>query len=285
MAKKGGLGKGLDALFIENNTTSETGAVFMNINDVEPNANQPRKDFDNNALIELAESIAEYGVLSPLLVRPLTNGMYQIIAGERRWRASKMAGLTEIPVIIREFDDKTTMQIALVENLQREGLNPIEEAQGYQELIEKYGFSQEQVSKSVGKSRSAVTNTLRLLNLPKNVCKMVGEGLISAGHARAILGIENSKEREEVANLVIEKGLSVREVEKLVKSKNEPPKSQPEKEEIKFGGNSIYKEIELALTQQLRRKVKVNVKNGKGVLQLSFYDRDDLKLLAEKLSK
>ncbi|MBR5495967.1 MAG: ParB/RepB/Spo0J family partition protein, partial [Oscillospiraceae bacterium] len=252
---------------------------------VEPNVNQPRKDFDNNALIELAESITEYGVLSPLLVRPLTNGMYQIIAGERRWRASKMAGLTEIPVIIREFDDKTTMQIALVENLQREGLNPIEEAQGYQELIEKYGFSQEQVSKSVGKSRSAVTNTLRLLNLPKNVCKMVGDGLISAGHARAILGIENSKEREEVANLVIEKGLSVREVEKLVKSKNEPPKPQPEKDEIKFGGNSIYKEIELALTQQLRRKVKVNVKNGKGVLQLSFYDRDDLKLLAEKLSK
>ncbi len=285
MAKKGGLGKGLDALFIENNTTSETGAVFMNINDVEPNANQPRKDFDNNALIELAESITEYGVLSPLLVRPLTNGMYQIIAGERRWRASKMAGLTEIPVIIREFDDKTTMQIALVENLQREGLNPIEEAQGYQELIEKYGFSQEQVSKSVGKSRSAVTNTLRLLSLPKNVCKMVGEGLISAGHARAILGIENSKEREEVANLVIEKGLSVREVEKLVKTKNEPPKPTSEKDELKFGSNSIYKEIELALTQQLRRKVKVNVKNGKGVLQLSFYDREDLKLLAEKLGK
>ncbi len=285
MAKKGGLGKGLDALFIENNTTSETGAVFMNINDVEPNANQPRKDFDNNALIELAESITEYGVLSPLLVRPLTNGMYQIIAGERRWRASKMAGLTEIPVIIREFDDKTTMQIALVENLQREGLNPIEEAQGYQELIEKYGFSQEQVSKSVGKSRSAVTNTLRLLSLPKNVCKMVGEGLISAGHARAILGIENSKEREELANQVIEKGLSVREVEKLVKVKNQPEKEKPKEEDIIFGKTSIYKEIELALTQQLCRKVKVNVKNGKGVLQLSFYDRDDLKALAEKLSK
>ena len=192
MAKKlGGLGKGLNAIFIENDSETEGGTVTLKISEIEPNRTQPRKEFDEQALSELAESISQHGLLQPLLVRPLTLGGYQIVAGERRYRASRMAGLTEVPVIIKELTDTETMEIALIENLQREDLSPVEEALGYKALIDEHGFSQEEVAKSVGKSRPAVANALRLLKLPDNTMEYLKVGKISAGHARAMLTLLN----------------------------------------------------------------------------------------------
>ena len=210
MAKKSGLGKGLSAIFMENESEDQNNTVTLNISEIEPNKDQPRMDFDDESLAELAESISKHGILQPLLVRPLLYGGYQIVAGERRYRASRMAGLTEVPVVIRELDDKETMEIALIENLQRENLTPVEEAKGYKTLMDTYGFTQEQVSESVGKSRSAVANSLRLLNLPEEVLILLADGRISSGHARALLSLENVADMITISQEILDKDLSVK---------------------------------------------------------------------------
>lgn len=281
MAKKlGGLGKGLNAIFIENDSEDNNGSVTLKISEIEPNRSQPRKEFDEKALSELAESISKHGLLQPLLVRPLPLGGYQIVAGERRYRACRMAGITEVPVIIRELGDTETMEIALIENLQREDLTPIEEALGYQVLIDEHGFSQEEVAQSVGKSRPAIANSLRLLKLPQSILDLVSDGKISAGHARALLTLEDEKLMQELAEEIIKKDLSVRQVEKICKQK---PK--PEKEEVPEKKPSFYSMVELALNESLGRKIKVNKNKGKqgGVLQIEFYSDEELTELSNKL--
>lgn len=279
-AKKGGLGTGFDVLFfenaIENDSTSQ-----ISINDIEPNHDQPRKSFDDEAMAELADSIAVHGILQPLIVRPLTSGNYQIVAGERRWRAARMAGLTEVPVIIRSLTDKEVSELALIENLQREDLNPIEEAMGYQNLINQYGFTQEEISKRVGKSRPAVTNALRLLSLEQEILDFLAAGEFSQGHARSLLAIKDSEKRIEVAKFVIKNDLSVRELEKLVKKINAENEEKQEKTKLK---SVFFSEVELALTEHLGRKVKVNgKKEGKGILEIEFYSEDDLAEIAKLL--
>ena len=281
MAKKlGGLGKGLNAIFIENDSEDNNGSVTLKISEIEPNRSQPRKEFDEKALSELAESISKHGLLQPLLVRPLPLGGYQIVAGERRYRACRMAGITEVPVIIRELGDTETMEIALIENLQREDLTPIEEALGYQILIEEHGFSQEEVAQSVGKSRPAIANSLRLLKLPQSILDLVSDGKISAGHARALLTLEDEKLMQELAEEIIKKDLSVRQVEKICKQK---PK--PEKEEVPEKKPSFYSMVELALNESLGRKIKVSKNKGKqgGILQIEFYSDEELTELSNKL--
>ena len=219
--KKGlGLGKGLDALFFDNATGTEEGnggGELMRISEIEPNRSQPRKDFDDESLQQLADSIREHGLIQPLIVRPLPEGNFQIVAGERRWRACRMAGLNEVPVYIREFDDQKTMEIALIENLQREDLNILEEALGFQELMQKYGMTQAEVAKSVGKSRPVIANALRLLNLPEEIRELLREGKLSAGHARAILSFETEEQMIDAARKTVEQGWNVRDLEKLAK--------------------------------------------------------------------
>ena len=281
MAKKlGGLGKGLNAIFIENDSEDNNGSVTLKISEIEPNRSQPRKEFEEKALSELAESISKHGLLQPLLVRPLPLGGYQIVAGERRYRACRMAGITEVPVIIRELGDTETMEIALIENLQREDLTPIEEALGYQVLIDEHGFSQEEVAQSVGKSRPAIANSLRLLKLPQSILDLVSDGKISAGHARALLTLEEEKLMQELAEEIIKKDLSVRQVEKICKQK---PK--PEKEEVPEKKPSFYSMVELALNESLGRKIKVSKSKGKqgGILQIEFYSDEELTELSNKL--
>lgn len=281
MAKKlGGLGKGLNAIFIENDAETDNGSVTLKISEIEPNRQQPRKEFDEQALSELAESISQHGLLQPLLVRPLTLGGYQIVAGERRYRASRMAGLTEVPVIIRELSDTETMEIALIENLQREDLTPVEEALGYKTLIDEHNFSQDEVAKSVGKSRPAITNSLRLLKLPESVMEYLREGKISAGHARALLTLDDENLMLELAEEIISKDLSVRQVEKLCKKKPTVEKEvKPEKKP------SFYSMVELALSESLGRKISVSKSKGKegGVLQIEFYSDEELTELSNKL--
>ena len=281
MAKKlGGLGKGLNAIFIENDSEDNSGSVTLKISEIEPNRSQPRKEFEEKALSELAESISKHGLLQPLLVRPLPLGGYQIVAGERRYRACRMAGITEVPVIIRELGDTETMEIALIENLQREDLTPIEEALGYQVLIDEHGFSQEEVAQSVGKSRPAIANSLRLLKLPQSILDLVSDGKISAGHARALLTLEEEKLMQELAEEIIKKDLSVRQVEKICKQK-----LKPEKEEVSEKKPSFYSMVELALNESLGRKIKVSKSKGKqgGILQIEFYSDEELTELSNKL--
>ena len=218
MAKKlGGLGKGLNAIFIENDNEDSGGAVKLKISEIEPNRSQPRKEFDEESLSELADSISKHGLLQPILVRPLTLGGYEIVAGERRYRASRMAGLTEVPVIIRELSEAETMELALIENLQREDLTPLEEALGYDALMNEHGFTQEEVARSVGKSRPAVANALRLLRLPESIAAYLKEDKISAGHARALLTLPSEEIMQEVCEQIVKNDLSVRQVEKLCK--------------------------------------------------------------------
>lgn len=279
MGKKGGLGKGLSAIFIENESEDQNSTVTLKISEIEPNKDQPRTDFDDKALAELAESIAQHGVLQPLLVRPLMYGGYQIVAGERRYRASRMAGLTEVPVVIRELDDRETMEIALIENLQRENLTPVEEAKGYKTLMDTYGFTQEQVSSSVGKSRSAVANSLRLLNLPEEVLILLADGRISGGHARALLSLDDKNKMIVISQEILDKDLSVRQTEKLTQSLKKKKEKSPEKVEK----TNFLKEVELALNENLGRKVSVTKKGKGGILTLEFYSDEDLKDLANKL--
>lgn len=282
-AKKGGLGRGLDALFADNSIEeiASTSAVKLKIMDIEPNRDQPRKIFDEDALAELAESIAKHGVIQPLLVRPMPDGSYQLVAGERRWRASRMAGLTEVPVVIKELSDDEAMALALIENLQREDLNAIEEAQGIKALMDTLSLTQDEAAERVGKSRPAVANALRLLKLPDSVIALVSDGKLSPGHARALLGFKDEQDIIETADLIIEKGLTVRDVEKLVKKRNKEPKA----EKPAARRASYYDEVELALTDFLGRKVKVGTKPGKesGVLEIDFFDKDDLTRLADAL--
>ena len=270
MARKGGLGKGLDAIFAENDTEGERTDVLLKISELEPNRDQPRRVFNEQSLGELADSIAQHGVLQPLLVRPLMGGGYQIVAGERRWRAARMAGLEEVPAVVREMSDSQVMELALIENLQREDLNSLEEAQGYQSLMENYGMTQDDVAKTVGKSRPAVANALRLLNLPPEMQKLVSSGSISAGHARALLSFPNRNTMLAAAKAA-EAGASVRDLEKMAQKANAKPKAKPLSRRVRY-----YEEAELALKENLGRKVHVSGTKKRGVLQIEFYGEDDL---------
>lgn len=279
--KKGGLGRGLESLFVDNSVEEINGSVTkLKIMDIEPNHEQPRKIFDENALSELADSIAQHGVIQPLVVRPQTNGSYQLVAGERRWRAARVAGLTEVPVVIKELTDSETVEIAMVENLQREDLNPLEEALGYRFMMERLSLTQEQAAQKVGKSRPVVANALRLLKLPQEVQSMLSDNLITSGHARALLAFENESELISVAKRIIKEDLSVREVEVLAKKSKKVPK---EKKDIKR--DKFFSEVELALVDNLGRKVKIkeNGKKGSGILEIEFFDKSDLESLAMKL--
>lgn len=281
-AKKGGLGRGLDALFLDNaiDDIGTGGPVTLKLNEIEPNKEQPRKTFDEKALRELANSIERNGVLQPLLVRPMTDGSYQLVAGERRWRASRMAGLSEVPVVIKEMDDETAMEIALIENLQREDLNPIEEAEGLQLLIERYNLTQEEAAARVGRSRPAVANALRLLGLPENIRDLAKTGKISAGHARALLGFEKEADMLKTAEEITKKDLSVRDVENLAKQGRKDGAKTSSKKNKR---DTFYDEVELALSNTLGRKVKVNASRNGGTLEMEFFDKEDLKKLAKQL--
>ena len=279
-AKKSGLGKGLEALFAENAVEEQGKAITLRLLEIEPNRDQPRKQFDEEALSELSASIAQHGILQPLLVRPLPGGGYQLVAGERRWRAARMAGLEEVPAVIRELTDREAAELAMIENLQREDLNPMEEAKGYQTLMETYGMTQEEAARAVNKSRPAVADALRLLQLPDEVAEMVAEGRLSAGHARAVLSF-SEEERLPAAQEAAEKGLTVRELERRAKAARAPKKNSPA---TAFSRDSFYHEVELALTEQMGRRVRVSEKNGGGLLQIEFYDQEDLRSLANRLS-
>lgn len=276
--KKSGLGRGFDAIFADNSVediSTGNSTTKVKLLDIEPNREQPRKQFDEEALAELSDSIAQHGVLQPLLVRPMPDGGYQLVAGERRWRASRMAGLTEVPVVIRDLTDAQVAELALVENLQRENLNPLEEANGYKELSDKFGYTQEKISEIVGKSRPSIANALRLLNLPEDVQEMVSNGSLSMGHARAILSLEDNKMKTDLAKLVIANDLSVRETERIARNmvKEAPKKNKAKKR------NPYYDEAELALSEVLGRKVKITKSSKKGALEIEFFDDADLKKL------
>ena len=281
MAKKGGLGKGLDAIFYDNAREDDAGAVELSINDLEPNRTQPRQSFDDGAMTELADSIAQHGVLQPILVRPLLSGGYQIVAGERRWRASRMAGLTTVPAVIRDLTDSEVMQLALIENLQRQDLNPLEEALGYQTLMNEYGLTQEEAAGRVGKSRPAVANALRLLGLCPEVQERVRKGELSAGHARAILQLKSEKKQQEAAQKIVALGLSVRQAELLCKNMSKEP--VPQKKEV-FAVDYVA-ECEKSLSKHLGRGVKIVNGKRKGRFELEFYGQEDLQNLLDALMK
>ena len=277
--KKSGLGRGLDALFADNSVEeSSASPVKLKIMEIEPNREQPRKLFDDDALAELSESIAQHGVIQPLLVRPLKDGGYQLVAGERRWRAARMAGLTEVPVVIKELTDSETVELAMVENLQREDLNPLEEALGYKYMMEKLSITQEEAAQKVGKSRPAVANALRLLNLPESVLSYVESRQVSPGHARALLAFESEDKMLEICKLIIKNGLSVREIEKLAKQFKAEPKAKVQKKRDNF-----YSEVELALGKSTGRKIKVN--EAKKTIEIEFFDKDDLSAIAREFNK
>ena len=277
MAKKmSGLGKGLDLIFMENNTESENTPITLKLDELEANKQQPRNDFDDEALKELADSIAKHGIIQPIVVKPISSGKYKIIAGERRYRASKMAGLTEVPVIVKDISDSEIMELALVENLQRENLTALEEAKGYQSLMDNYGLTQAEVAETVGKSRPYVANTVRLLNLPENVLEKLESGEITAGHARAMLTLSNSDDFDRALKTTISQGLNVRQLEQLIKKMTfreiEKPKSF---KTIK--SDVFYKKIESDLQKKLKHKIKiVSGKRKKGTVQIEFLGEEDL---------
>ena len=277
--KKGGLGRGLESLFNENATDSD-GAVKLNINDIEPNREQPRKDFDETALSELADSIAQHGLIQPIVVKPTAQGRYSIIAGERRWRACRMAGLNEVPVTIKDADEQTLMEIALIENLQREDLNAVEEALGYRSLIDSFGLTQDEVAKKMGKSRSAVTNALRLLALNENELEALRRGTITAGHARALLSCDDEEARAKML-LAAADGASVRELERLAAA----AKKKPAAKKAETKKPTFYSEVELSLKDSLHRRVKITpAGNGKGTITLEFFNDAELSEFAKKLA-
>lgn len=280
--RKGGLGKGLEALFTDNATGDVNSATRLRLSEIEPNKAQPRKDFDEEALASLADSIKEHGVIQPLLVRPMDNGSYQLVAGERRWRAARMAGMSEVPVIIKELSDRETMEIGLIENLQREDLNPIEEALGYQTLMDTYDFTQDEISRRVGRSRPAVANALRLLHLPQEVIALVRKKELSSGHARAILALPDEETMIETAKKAAKGNVSVREIERLAQGKRERP--QKEKASTR---DSFYDEVELALAAELGRKIAIQVKNqekDRGTITVEFYSKEELADIANRLA-
>ena len=298
MALKRGLGKGLDSLIptnvmmeseVKHSTVStasspeegKDGTLMVKLSKVEPNREQPRKNFDEDSLQELAESLKQFGMLQPILVQN-RGDYYEIIAGERRWRAAKIAGLKEVPVIVRELTDQEIVEISLIENIQREDLNPIEEAQAYKRLLTEFHLKQDEVAERVSKSRTAVTNSMRLLKLCDEVQKMVVDDMISTGHARALISIEDPEEQYLIAQKIFDEKLSVREVEKLVKDLPKPPK--PPKEENKTL-QAIYQEISERLKQSLSTKVSVSAKqNGAGKIEIEFYNHEDLERLLERIT-
>ena len=289
MAKERGLGKGLGALLGEDAVRQEQregqGSSSLPISQVQPGLNQPRKRFDDEALSDLTESVRTHGIIQPLTVRRLSSGYYQIIAGERRWRAAKAAGLKEVPAVIIEADDRKVMELGLIENLQRQDLNPIEEANGYKVLMEDYGLTQEEVSLRVGKSRPAVTNALRLLALPDPVLQLLEEGRLSAGHARALLGSSNKSDQRALAQRIIDEGLSVRQTEALVKklaqAKKEPAPTSPDTDPYKIYRDAAAKD----LSDRFGRKVSIVPGANQGKIELEYYDDNDLNALLELLEQ
>lgn len=283
MAVQKGLGKGLGALFadFEEEIQENTPYKLLPIHKVEPNRNQPRQDFDEEELQALSESLATHGILQPLAVRELESGYYQIIAGERRWRAARMAGLTEVPVVIVEADDRKAMELALIENLQRQDLNAVEEALGYQSLMTDFGLTQEDTAQRVGKSRPAVANSLRLLNLPGEIQEKIRQGALSAGHARALLSIKSEKKQQEAAQKIIALGLSVRQAELLCRNIEKPPVSEKRPTlAVDYVG-----ECEKMLSKHLGRGVKIVNGKRKGRFELEFYGEEDLQVLMDALLK
>ena len=281
--EKKGLGTGLDVLFGASglDEENESELLILPISKVEPRIDQPREYFDQQALQELADSIAQYGLIQPITVRKLETGYYQIIAGERRWRASRLAGLKEVPVRVIEANDRRTAELALVENLQREDLNPIEEAKGYKTLIDEFGLTQEEAAKSVGRSRPSITNALRLLSLSPKVLEMVEKNELSAGHARALISISDDKKQLDAAKEVREKGLSVRKTEQLAAKLSKEP--LPEKEEEKKISVDYAAEISDLLSKSLGRKVRLTDGKKTGKIEIEFYGADDRENLIELL--
>jgi ParB family chromosome partitioning protein len=283
LAGQKGLGKGLGALMGDfmDEPAAKSPYQLLPIHKVEPNANQPRQDFDEEELAALAESISTHGIVQPLTVRQLPSGYYQIIAGERRWRAARQAGLHEVPVVVMEADDKKTMELALIENLQRQDLNPVEEALGYQSLMADYGLTQEETAKRVGKSRPAVANALRLLSLCPDVLELVRSGQLSAGHARAVLTLKTEKQQKDVAQKIIALGLSVRQAELLCKNMAKPVQPKPEP----TLAVDYIAECEKSLSRHLGRGVKIINGKRKGKFELEFYGQEDLQVLLDVLMK
>lgn len=288
MAKKSGLGKGLSAILsdkydsqalesLENSDSSQV--VELKIVDVEPNKDQPRKEFDKEKLDELADSISKHGVIQPIIVTKKGN-TYQIVAGERRWRASKQAGLKKIPAIVRDYDEIKVMEVALIENLQREDLNPVEEALGYKSLMDNFSLTQDKISERVGKSRSAVANSLRLLNLPEKVLKMLEKGAISTGHAKVILSVANKNEQVQIAELVVEKQMTVRETESFIKNKS---KSKKPASKMSAEVKMAIKDMENSFSKYFGTKVKIKETNGKGKIEISYYSHDEFERISEIL--
>jgi len=287
MARKfNGLGRGLDAIFLDNSieddeVSGENKVSQIKLSMIDPKSDQPRKYFDKTALEELAASIAENGLLQPILVREYADSRYQIIAGERRFRASKLAGLTEIPAIVLDRDDRKVAEIALIENIQREDLNPVEEAMAFRALIKEYDLTQEELSEKVGKSRSAIANTMRLLDLPDEILTMVASGDLSAGHARTLLGVKNRDDMLILADRTVELDFSVRQLEEEVKRINKPKKPEPVEEELPVV--DYFREMELRMMSHLGRKVKIEGKGRKKSVTLFFEDNEDLEDLLKQI--
>ena len=290
-SRKGGLGRGLESLFndqpsvateesaeaVEKKDDVNNAVVYIDINDIAPNRNQPRKTFDQEKIAELANSISEHGIIQPLIVREISTG-YEIVAGERRWRAAREAKLKKVPCIVREFTDEENMLIAIIENMQREDLNPIEEAEGLNQMIKTYGLTQEEVSKSVSKSRPYITNSLRLLRLPGEIRDLVSEGKITTGHARAIVNVDSKKEQADICGKIIEEGLSVRAVEKMVKE----GKKEPAQRRKKVKSHQIIS-VENHLKDIFGTKVNINQKGKKGKIEIEYYSTEELNRLLEML--
>lgn len=296
-AKRSGLGKGLDSLIPDNKSLKTTkkavekpiqkeektlsdGTIMMKINDVEPNREQPRKNFEEDALLELADSIKQFGVLQPLIVQKRKD-YYEIIAGERRWRAAKIAGVKEIPVIIKEYTNQEILEISLIENIQRENLNPIEEAMAFKKLLTEFNLKQDEVAERVSKSRTAVTNSMRLLKLGEKVQQMIIDDMISTGHARALLAIDDEEQQYILANKIFDEKLSVRETEKLVKEIKNPKKEMPKKE---VQNSFVYEDLEERMKNVIGTKVHVNHKsNGKGKIEIEYYSDTELERIFDLL--
>lgn len=290
MAKKRGLGKGVSALFggdidetavVSNdlsliNDDDKERVTVLKLSQINPNREQPRKAFDEEKLAALAASIEKHGVIQPIIVKDVGEGYYQIVAGERRWRASRMAGLKEIPAIVRSYDELTTMQVALIENLQREDLNPIEEAQSYKALLDGFSLTQEQVSEQVGRSRSAIANSIRLLSLPDEICKLLEEKVISGGHARAILAVENDEDKLLLAKKIVDGALNVRQAEQLAKSINNKKEKSAEADEAKTEFDIQLGEIQKRMSNLLGTKVKILNGAKKGKIEIEYYSANDL---------
>lgn len=276
--KKNGLGKGLGALIRENEQDIAAAVTELKITELEANQNQPRRFFDDNALQELSDSIKEHGVVQPIIVRKLDDN-YQIVAGERRWRAARLAGLKTVPVVVKDYSNVQVMEIALIENLQRQDLNSIEEALAYKSLIEEHDMTQENISGRIGKSRSAIANTLRLLNLPEAIRNMVIHGKISAGHARALLAVEDKMKQMEIAQKIIDQQLNVRDIEKLVMQKDKTKEKKEDKKDVEII------ELEEQLKRTFATKVSIVHKKDKGKIEIEYYSNEDLERILELLQK